>query len=640
MRSEFKRLNKNVLLEWIYDNSNYILEPFKVVKNSRDLITSYVAGDTTITNNNQDNQLVIVDENANKFGKLDSSKYNFLQVLNYVPSGAVLHDRIKIYFPANYTFEEYQGIQIRLYTYDYRNKKFYDISNFYYDRNETDKNVLRPFTTPLLYADVTWNKYIELNVPSVYFLGLQRENGFAKEGTVNYYLTGGDGLSQTAPIFIDFRFITKVINIGTTKTYLTTQKVTLQVPQIPKLDALGVYMQESNQADFFEIYATYNGSFETFAIFMDDSKKINKFYYLEFNIKVFEENIKGKTQTYKIENDFTEIIEYRPIIKYSTTSAIIDVEMKLVNRDDGNIVVRKAAYGMKSDQLSKYLVNLKKINVRGVTKPKIYAKNKFDKYRIDQLGKSPVPENILDVPVPELIPIADYSKVISAYSPQQLNVNVPRKIDNYHTMGLLKIGIRPFDNIYKFFLAFKILKKDQLEPLDLTNCEQLKLVFRSDNNLIEFPQYITQETVARFGMCQFKVTENKFNDLKSMYKDGNITYYITTTNQGFRSVIYSGLFIILDTASSLGNGTLSDLISGANIEDLVGSGNIKEEVGDYVESPETIIEPPAQQEVAIVVRKKVPITSKDQTGNFNKKAQSSGNPVPPKGLDKFQKKKK
>ncbi len=292
MRSEFKRLNKNVLLEWIYDNSNYILEPFKVVKNSRDLITSYVAGDTTITNNNQDNQLVIVDENANKFGKLDSSKYNFLQVLNYVPSGAVLHDRIKIYFPANYTFEEYQGIQIRLYTYDYRNKKFYDISNFYYDRNETDKNVLRPFTTPLLYADVTWNKYIELNVPSVYFLGLQRENGFAKEGTVNYYLTGGDGLSQTAPIFIDFRFITKVINIGTTKTYLTTQKVTLQVPQIPKLDALGVYMQESNQADFFEIYATYNGSFETFAIFMDDSKKINKFYYLEFNITVFEENIK------------------------------------------------------------------------------------------------------------------------------------------------------------------------------------------------------------------------------------------------------------------------------------------------------------------------------------------------------------
>jgi hypothetical protein len=169
------------------------------------------------------------------------------------------------------------------------------------------------------------------------------------------------------------------------------------VPQIPKLDALGIYMKESKDGDYFEIYATYDNSFETFAIFMDDSKKINKFYYLEFDITVFEENIKGKTQTYKIENDFTEIVEYRPIIKYSTTNAIIDVEMRLINRDDGNVVVRKAAYGMKPDQLSKYLVNLKKINiggsrtgksmnvgnlisVRGVTKPKIYSKNQFDKY--------------------------------------------------------------------------------------------------------------------------------------------------------------------------------------------------------------------------------------------------------------------
>jgi hypothetical protein len=658
MRSEFKRLNRNVLLEWVYDTSNYILEPFKVVKNSRDLITSYAAADSTITNNGLNNQLVIIDEPLNKFGKLDTSKYNFLSVLNYVPSSPVLHDRIKIYFPANYTFEEYQGIQIRLYTYDYRNKKFYDISNFYYDRNETDKNLLQTYVSPLLYQDITWNKYIELNVPSVYFLGLQRENGYAKEGTINYYLTGGDGLSQTAPIFIDFRFITKVTTIGTTTTYLTTQKVTLQVPQIPKLDALGIYMKESKDGDYFEIYATYDNSFETFAIFMDDSKKINKFYYLEFDITVFEENIKGKTQTYKIENDFTEIIEYRPIIKYSTTNAIIDVEMRLINKDDGNVVVRKAAYGMKPDQLSKYLINSKKINiggsrtgksknvlgnsisVQGVTKPKIYSKNQFDKYRIDQLGKSPVPENTLDVPVPELIPIADFSKVISAYSPQALNVTVPRKIDNYHPIGVLKIGIRPFDNIYKFFLAFKILKKDQLEPLDLTNCEQLKLVFKSDNNLIEFPQYITEETVARFGMCQFRVTENKFNDLKSLYKDGNITYYITTTNQGFQCVIYSGLFTILDTATSLGGGSLSDLISGANIEDLIGSGNISEEVGDFAETPETIIEPPVEQEVAIVVRKKVPITSKDLVSNFNKKGKSNGTNVPPKGLDKFQKKKK
>jgi hypothetical protein len=645
MRSEFKRLNKNVLLEWVYDSSNYIIEPYKIVKNSRDLINSYVAADTTITNNSQDNQLVIIDDALNKYGKLDTTKYNFLSVNGYVPSEPVLHDRLKIYFPANYTFEEYQGIHLRLYTYDYRNKKFYDISNFYYDTNDTTKPLLKTYVSPLLYQDTSWNKYIELNVPSVYFIGLQREGGYAKNGTINYYLTGGDGLSQTAPIFIDFRFITKITTIGTTTTYLTTQKVVQQVPQRPQLDALGVYMQESKQGDYFEIYATYNDSFEFFAIFMDDSLRINKFYYLEFDVTVFEENIKGKTQTYKIEKDFTEIIEFRPIIKYSTTTSIIEVEMRLINRDDGNIVVRKASYGMKPDQLSKYLVNLKKINVKDVSKPKIYSKNKFDLYRIEELGKSTLPENVLEVPVPALISIADFSRIVTAYSPQALNVTMAKKIDNYHPIGAMKIGIRPFDNVFKFSLAFKVKRPNAtiggvLEPLDLTNCEQLKLVFKSDSNLIEFPQYITQETVARLGMCQFKVTEDKFVDLKNMFSSGFVNFYITTTNQNFKNTIYSGLFTILDTATSFGGGSLSDIISGANVDDLVGSGNI-ELIGDTVEeSTPSIIDPPKEQEIAIVVRKKIPITSNDNVSkNLNKKGTTNANSIN-NGLTKFQKKKK
>ena len=134
-----------------------------------------------------------------------------------------------------------------------------------------------------------------------------------------------------------------------------------------------MYIQESNSGDYFEIYPTYGGSFEQFVTFIDDSIRIGIFYYLEFEITVFEENIKGKTTKYKVENDFTEIIDYRPIIKYSSSFCIIDVEMKLINKNDGNIVLRKGAYGMKADQLSKYLINRKKINVRNIFKPKIYS---------------------------------------------------------------------------------------------------------------------------------------------------------------------------------------------------------------------------------------------------------------------------
>jgi len=604
MKSEFKKLHRDILLEWSYDSTNVILEPYKILKNSKDLINSYMASDSSITNNIQDYQLFSIDSSMNKYAKIDTNKYNFLSVNQYV-SPAVRHDRLKIYFPTNYIFGEYQGIYLRLYTYNYRNNKFFEISNFFFDATDsTTSNLLQTFVSPLLYEDKTWNKYIELNIPSVYSVALQREDGYAEPGSLNYYLTDGDGLSQTSPIFIDFRFITKITQIGSTKNYLTTQKNTLQIPQIPQLEALGIYIQESKNGDYFEINATYNNSFEEFVEFIDSSLKIGKYYYLEFTITVFEENIKGKSLTYRVENDFTEIIEYRPIIKYSTTTSIIDVEMKLINKSDGNVVIRKGAYGMGPDQLSKYLINRKKINIRNAFKPKIYSKNQYDKYHIDQLGKSAMPENSIEVPVPELLSLGNYKKSpvvyysISCYSNQSLNKVLKNKIENYHYIGGLKIGIKPFDNIYKFIIAYRYANGNQLEPLDLTNCNDLKLVFKNTDSVIEFTQYFSNETVARLGMCQFRVNENKFQDLKKIYKSGNTIFYITTTNQGITNVIYTGLYTILDKSTSLGDGNLSDLI---------GTGVLNIQSNDVI-NPE-IIDPPKEQEIAIVTRKKVPITT-------------------------------
>ena len=645
MKSEFKKLHRDVLLEWIYDSSNVILEPYKILSNSKDLMNSYMASDVSITNNIENYQLFTIDASANKYAKVDTSKYSFLSTKELVSPEAVRHDKLKIYFPANYTFDQYQGIYLRLYTYDYRNNRFFEISNFFFDVTDSSSSkLLNTFVSPILYQDRTWNKYIELNVPSVYTVALQREDGYAKAGSVNHYLTDGLGLSQTAPIFIDFRFITKIIQIGTTKNYLTTQKATLQVPQIPQLEALGLYINESKLGDYFEIYPIYNGEFETFVNFIDESLKIGKYYYLEFNITIFEENIKGKSTTYKVENDFTEIIEYRPILKYSTSNAVIDVEMKLVNKYDGNIVFRKGAYGMMPDQLSKYLVNIKKINIDGAFKPKIYSKNQFSRYHIDELGKSPVPENIIEVPVPELISIADYKRIISAYSKQALNMISPSKLENYHYIGALKIGIKPFDNIFKFILAFKHLdggnsNPSKLEPLDLTNCQELKLVFKSDDNTIEFGQYFTNETVARLGMCQFKVDETKFQDLKNLYKSGNITFYITTTNQGIRNIIYTGLYTILDTANSLGGQTLGDIINGLDTGLLSGSGFIGDNPNLNSGLP-TIIELPDEQETAIVTRKKVPVSSSSGSfKNFSKNLTNSVSNLINNSTSKFKKKK-
>jgi hypothetical protein len=47
------------------------------------------------------------------------------------------------------------------------------------------------------------------------------------------------------------------------------------------------------------------------------------------DITVYEQNIRGKTTTITVSN-FNEIIDFRPIIKTSTTTAIIDIEMSVI----------------------------------------------------------------------------------------------------------------------------------------------------------------------------------------------------------------------------------------------------------------------------------------------------------------------
>jgi hypothetical protein len=666
MKTEIKKLHRDVLLEWGYDKTNLILEPYRIIKNSKDLINSYEAFESTITNNSEVNQLFVLDATLGKYAKVDTSstdkgkKYNFLSFSDYIYPTPTRHDRCRIYFPANYNFGEYQGIYLRIYTYDYQNKKFFDLSNFFFDvDDDSTSNLLTSSISPLLYQNLIWNKYIELQIPSLYAASRQRQGGAPILGSLNSTLTEGRGLSQTAPIFIDFRFITKIVQVSGTKNYFTSRKSTFQIPQIPQLEDLQLFVGESKDGDYFEIYPTYQGLFERFVVFTDDSIRLGKDYYLEFDITVFEENIPGKTYTYKIENDFTEIIEFRPIIKYSSTKAIIDVEMRLINRDGGNTITRKSSYGMKPDQLSKYLVSLKKINVRNTFKPKIYVKNQYNRWPIDTLGISPAsltdslsssgsamtpvtgngatptgslptgmpgstprtpgkednrgnPISSIDVLVPELTAIIGNSTQISAYSSQALNTIRTIKIQNYHYMGLLKIGIKPFDNFYKFILANKSSDETQLEPFDLTNCQEVKLVIRTDDKKYEFPQYFSAETVARLGVCQFKIPETSFLDIKQSFSQGFSIFYITNTAQGMTNVIYAGLYTILDTAQSLGAGTINDILNDLNTStDTTASNN-----------EPLIVTPPGDQEVAIVTRRRVPISSKNSssTSTANKKS--------------------
>lgn len=564
--SKYVKVHKDILLEYIYNDGNLIGEAYDVLVNTRDQKYSYIATDSSGTGNILSNQLFKLDQISNKFGKVNTDYYSFLQLKNYGSSIPVRHDTIKVHLPINYTFGEYLGFYVRVYSFDYLNRETYDLSNFYFDMTDVNQSYLLNYSAPpLLFQEKLWGKNIQIEIPAASEIAAQRVDNRPKDNSINSNLTNGIGLSLTSPIFIEYQFITSIQTINGITTYTTTPKTVVTVPQTPEFEKLGVVVQESTQGDFFEIYGVYNDSLGEFNKFINDSVQLGNRYYVQYNITMYEQNIRGKTSTFTVTDNFNETIEYRPIIKYSTTTAILDVEMRLIDAVDNSYIIRKASYGMLQDQVSKYSLLMMKINLKNAHKPKIYnIKSSIDPSLVGNanslgmgtkntsgngsgngngngFGTGNVVIETVKVPFPVLI---DRFNIVAKSD------NVRFNAKTFYGIGKLQILIFPFDNIINFVLA----TGDNNTPkyMDLTNMGEIKLVIKNDQLLTEFPLYTdTGEVNLAIGQLVFKVSKNKFNDIKRIYESGLTVFYITSTSQGITTVIYTGLYKVYDSLANV-----------------------------------------------------------------------------------------
>ena len=147
----------------------------------------------------------------------------------------------------------------------------------------------------------------------------------------------------------------------------------------------------------------------------------------------------------------------------------------------------------------------------------------------------------------------------------------------------MQIKIYPFDNIIKFIIA----SGDALKPdyLDMTGLGDIKLVFRNDRMMEEFP-LLTESTDInlKLGQVVFKIPQSKVLSVKKIYESGINIFYITALNQGNNSVVYTGLFQIFDNLKNV-----SDL----NKDSAAASGN----------QPSINKDPKLPKETAVVTRK-------------------------------------
>jgi hypothetical protein len=597
--SKYVKLDKNILLEYIYNDGNLIGEPYNILVNSKYRNQAYVAGSASVTNNSIDNQLFKIDTLSSRYGLIDTNYYTFLQQKNYSAGNPIQHDTIKIHLPINWTFGEYLGFYIRVYAFDSANMKTYDLSNFYFDMTSVNQTYLLNFSTPpLLFQEKLWGKNIVVDIPALNAISSQLIGTSPKEDSINYNLTNGDGLSSTSPIFIDFHFINNIQTINGVSTYLLSGNSTITIPQSPEYENLSLVVEHAKNGDYFEVYGIYNNTLAGFKKFIDDSYTIGRNYYVQYDITLYEQNIRGKTTTITVTDNFNETIEYRPIIKYSTTTAIIDVEMRMIDSVDNSSIIRRASYGMLQDELSKYSLNMMKINVSNVSKPKIYnLKSSISTGLIGGLSNT---SGVLN--------LGGSSNVNSSFNSGQNGVivetikvpypvlidrfNIIAKSDNalfdnktFYGYGKIQILLYPFDNIVKFFIATGPDNKP--EYLNMTGINEIKLVIKNDQNQFTFPLFIESGDInLSIGQVIFKIPQNRFTDVKKIYESGINLFYIVGTSQGTTSVIYTGLYKVYDNRANVTS--LNDQV--ANTANNLGN-------------PSIILDPSQTKETAIVTRK-------------------------------------
>jgi len=597
--SKFVQVDQNVLLEYVYDDGNLISEPYKILVNIKTSDYSYISGDSSTTINVQSNQLFQIDGVTNTYGKVDTATYSFLQINNFASGFPVQHDQIIIHLPTNYIFGQYIGCYLRIYTFDFNNINTYELSNFYFDiTNTATKDLLDFDSTPFYFKEQLWGKSLTLDFPSIFAVANQRVNGSAKQNSVNYNLTKGVGLSQNSPVFIDFHFINTSQVINSVTTYLLAAAVTVTVPQTPEFEKLGLMIQESSNGDFFEIFGTYNGDIAEFNDFIVNSVQLGNRYFVQYTITLFEQNIRGQSLTVMVTNNFDSPVEYRPIIKSSTTTAIIDVQMAVIDAVDNSQIIRTGSFGMLQDQVSKYSLLLMKINLSNAAKPIIYnIKNPlgagiFGSTASLSAANSSVVLQTVNVPFPVLI---DRYNIIARSDNALFNSTF------YYGFGNLMIVLYPFDNIIRFVIASAVATNTN-KYLDLTNYGEIQLTIKNTQNSYSFDLFNdTNEVNLSAGIVVFRIPSSNINDIRSVYNSGINVFYITSTNQNLTSVIYSGLFTLYDALT--------------NVTNL--NSTVQQNKSSTLANPAIILDNSASNTttgVAIVTRVAVPATASSNVG--------------------------
>jgi hypothetical protein len=537
--SKWIRIHPSILLEYQYNDENVQGEAYQILINTQNNppLRSFLSKEST-NNNDINYQLFQIDGSAGLYGRTNIDNYPFLQVRNYPTSIPLRYDTLRVHVPVNYIFSD-QGIgfYVRIYTWDRTHTQIVDLSNHFYNITDANQSNEMSYGQVFTHDEMQWGKYVDIKIPSVTKVSDQlNSDNTTKDNTINYNLTNGVGLSQQSPVMVDFHWIESLNIINGVKNYRLSSRLSSSFPQTPEFEKFGVVIEPSNQGDFFNIYGIYNGSSGELNQFINNSIVLGNRYYLEYVIDLYEKNILVKSQKVIVKEDFAEEIEYRPIVKYSTTTAIIEVTLNLIDAVDNSKISRKATYGLNMETVSKYSRYLDKLDLRKVTQKDIIKVKTINIPGVENSNSSQFNTNSLNI----------IKTPFSVYSVEK-NITPLKEIVSFNNKSWLPMGrclldLMPFDSVFKFNII-NTSEEFGYREMDLSGYTNIQLSFKNDKKKIDIGLYLqSDQNQPESGQLIFKIGIGNYLEVKKIYAGGFNQFYITGLLNGSRQIIYQGIF--------------------------------------------------------------------------------------------------
>jgi len=561
--SKYIKLQQNVLLEWDFDSTNLVTEDYQILNDLKLGKRGYMSKTGL---NIIEKTAFLIDPIIKKYALVDTTKYNNLKLESYHTS-AVQFDRLRIHIPTSYSFVNngYIGLYMRVYTYDYNNKKVVDLCSYLYDDTLISSSKDFVLNEEFYYDEQSWGKYLTFDIPSVDVVSKQRTSTINTNSplsnSINSNLSTPNGISETSPIFIEFSYVVSRQDILGSVYYFMSDIFTKSISKVPEYLTLAANIQQASDGDYFEIFGTYGGDNESMDDFVDEVYSKGKKIKLEYEVSLYEENVLMSNQTFTVTENFTKKIWYRPILSFTNTTASIDVTMKVIDLVDNSQFDRLSSISLTKD-VFKYGKKVTRIDLSGAWRPKIYNQKQTSiASESPNFERGDISLTSVNYPV-----ISDRVDILVGASPSNDS--------SFKSMGLAEFIINRYGNVIRFTIASTVDDAGNVTPYNLTKItenSQLYLSFKSDNKSLDKPLWQeTDQNDFENGVIIFRIEEQEVPTIKSIgLENKNFNLIVKSNKTGVSSLLYSGKWVDFDDVKFLENSTDS---TSAGVSDFADGG--------------------------------------------------------------------